>query len=180
VKVRIVLGLFVLGAMVALSMFYLFGSAGAATTGTVTPSVTVESTLSLTLENGTNVQWGSQTAGTTHTGTIQAFVVANTGWKLTVRRTSDVGTDYGLKGADLTNHIPSSNFTFTSVQGSPAPSGSGVTSPTEFPHASNADVWTNGTAALSSRVAVTYSLSIPANQYPQGYSATHTYTLSPS
>ena len=181
-KIKIVLSVFVLGAIVALSMFYLNGSAGAATTGNVSPSVTVDSTLSLTIENGPNVQWGPKSANDTYDGIIQAKVGANTGWNLTVKRTSDTDTDYGLKGADGTNHILSSNFTFTSAKGSPQPSGTfnGITSATEFPHDSNSEVWTGGGATDQCRVAITYILVIPASQVPQAYTATHTYTLTSS
>jgi len=171
-KTRILLGVFVLGAMVALSMFYLLGSAGAANTATVSPSVTVSSTLSLTLQDATNVQWGTQFAGTTQSGTIQAKIGSNTDWALMVA--SD--TIYGLAGADGSHNIASSNLEYTSAAGSPAPTtGSGVTD-LQF-GTSGTDVWTGGTPTGDSGVAVTYNLAIPGNQYPQLYSATHTYTL---
>jgi len=175
VKIKIVLSVFVLGAIVALSMFYLNGSAGAADTGTVSPSVTVDSTLSLTIENGTNVQWGHKSANDTYNGIIQAKVGANTAWRLMVRRTSDPTIDCGLKGANG-DHIASSNFTFTSDLGSPQPSGSGVTTPREF-LTTNTEVWTGGGATDQCRVAITYNLVIPASQYAQAYTATHTYTV---
>ncbi len=84
-KLKILLVVFSLCAMAIVSLFYLFGTAGAATTSTVTPSVTVNSTLSLTLENTNNVQWGTTAAGTTKTGTIQARVSSNTNWTLSVQ-----------------------------------------------------------------------------------------------
>lgn len=171
-KRRILLGVFVLGAVLTLSMFYLLGSAGAATTDTVSPSVTVSSTLSLTLQDATNVQWGTQFAGTTQSGTIQAKVVSNTDWVLTVA----ADTISGLAGADGSHNIASSNLKYTSAAGSPVPTtGDGVTD-LQF-GTSGTDVWTGGTPTGDSGVAVTYNLTIPGNQYPQLYSAIHTYTL---
>jgi len=162
----------VLCTTIVLSMFYLFGTAGAATTGTVTPSVTVSSTLSLTIADSSNVVWGSKAAGTMQTGVIQAAVGSNTDWALTV--SSD--TTYGLAGLDGSHHIVGSNLTYTSAAGSPAPTaGSGVTD-TQFGTAGT-DVWTGGAPTGVCGVAITYNLTIPANQYPQPYSATHTYTL---
>jgi len=178
-KRRILLGVFVLGAMVALSMFYLLGSAGAQTTGTVSPSVTVGSTLSVTLENVANVQWGAKPAGTTQTGTIQAKVVSNANWTLYVKRTSDIAIACGLAGEDGTHHIGKSAFTYTSAAGTPAPGGGPGVTATEF-DITNTDVWTGGTPTTDCRVAVNYSLVIPGDQLPQGYSATHTYTVVPS
>ena len=171
-KIKIVLSVFVLGAIVALSMFYLNGSAGAATTGNVSPSVTVDSTLSLTIENGTNVQWGSKAAGTTQTGTIQARVSSNTNWTLTVASS----TSHGLEGNDGSHHIESPSFKYTSAAGTPTPSGNGIAAATEF-STSGTNVWTDGLSISDCQVAIAYNLVIAASQYPQGYSATHTYTL---
>lgn len=161
--------------LVAIATFSLFGTAGAANTGTVSPSVTVTSTLSLTLEDTTNVQWGTQSAGSNQTGTVQARISANANWALTVSSS----TTYGLAGQDGNHNIPASSFTYTSATGTPAPpAGSGVGA-TQFSDSST-DVWTGGTATNDCRVAVAYNLQIPASQYPQGYSATHTYTLASS
>jgi len=175
-KFKIGLLIVILSAIVT---FSLFGTAGAANTGTVSPSVTVTSTLSLTLEDKTNVQWESKSAGTTQTGTIQAKIGANANWTLTVKRTSDTSITCGLAGADGSHHIPASYFTYTSAAGSPAPpAGSGVTA-TQFDTV-DTNVWTGGTTTSDCRVAVTYNLQIPASQKPQFYSATHTYTLTSS
>jgi len=176
-KLKIGLLILILG---AIATFSLFGTAGAANTGEVSPSVTVSTTLSLTLEDTTNVEWGSQSAGSNPTETIQARVSANTNWTLTVRRTSDTGVaNCGLMGDDGSNYIHSTNFTYTSAAGSPAPpAGSGVTA-TQF-NTSDTNVWTGGTATGDCRVAVDYNLQIPAMQKPQPYSATHTYTLASS
>ena len=110
-KLRMPLVMLALCTTVVLSLFYLFETAGAATTGTVTPSVTVSSTLSLTIEDGANVQWGSKAAGTTQTGTIQARVGSNTNWTLTVA--SD--TTYGLAGQDGNNHVASARLTYSTA-----------------------------------------------------------------
>ena len=176
---RLKIGLLVL-ILGAIATFSLFGTAGAANTGQVSPSVTVTSTLSLTMEDTTNVQWGPQGAGSNPTGTIQVRIRANTNWTLTVRRTSDTGVaNCGLMGDDGSNYIPSSKFTYTSAAGSPVPpAGSGVTA-TQF-NTSDTNVWTGGTATSDCRVAVNYDLQIPAMQKPQLYSATHTYTLASS
>lgn len=172
VRVIIVLLTLVIGSLAA---FYLLGTAEAAT-GTVSPSVTLNSTLSLSLENTENVQWGSKGSGTTQTGTIQARVTANSPWTLTVKRTSDASVaNVGLMGEDGNNYINYSNFKYTSAAGSPAPAGSGVTS-VAFA-ASDTDVWTEGTSTSDCRVAITYTLTIPGSQVAQGYTATHTYTL---
>jgi hypothetical protein len=171
-KPKMLLIILILG---AIATFSWFGTAGAANTGTVSPSVTVGTTLSLIMENPENVQWGSKSAGTTQTGTIQAKVGANASWTLTVSSS----TTYGLAGQDGNHNIPASSFTYTSAAGSPAPpAGSGVTA-TQF-STSDTNVWTGGTSIGECRVAVAYNLQIPASQYPQEYSATHTYTLAPS
>jgi uncharacterized protein affecting Mg2+/Co2+ transport len=176
---RALLALLLILLSTATVAFCLSEITGAATTGTVSPSVTVSNTLSLTLEGTTNVQWESKSAGTTQTGTIQAKVGANTNWTLTVKRSSDTSVaNCGLMGSDGNNFIPSSNFRYTSAAGSPAPAGSGV-STTQF-DTSDTNVWTEGIAIGECQVAVTYNLQIPANQKPQAYSATHTYTLVPS
>lgn len=178
-KLRIILVSLALAATIVLSLVYLFGSAGAATTGTVSPSVSVTSTLSVALENGTDVLWGSKPAGTTQTGTIQARVSSNTNWTLYVKRSSDAAITCGLAGEDGTHHIGSSSLTYTTASGTPAPpAGSGVTA-TQF-DTTDTNVWTSGTATGDCRVAVTYTLVIPGDQWPQGYSATHTYTVVPS
>ena len=174
-KLKIFLLLLVLGAIAA---FILFGTAEAATsTATVTPSVTVSETLSLAIENEKNVQWGPKPAGSHLTGTIKAQISANTNWTLTVARTSDTYVDCGLLGADGNNHIPTSCFTYTSVAGNPIPSGGkGIAKATQF-DTTGTYVWTGGIAISECRVAITYTLKIPANQPPGEYSATHTYTL---
>jgi hypothetical protein len=175
-KLKIGLLILILG---AIATFSLFGTAGAANTGTVSPSVTVGTTLSLIIENPQNVQWEPQSAGSNPTGTIQVRISANANWTLTVKRTSDTSVaNCGLMGADGSNFIPASYFTYTSAAGSPTPSGSGVTA-TQF-STSDTNVWTEGTAIGDCRVAVTYNLQIPASQKPQLYSATHTYTLASS
>jgi len=157
----------------ALSLFYLNGSAGATTvTQTVSPSITVSSTLSLTMEDTANVVWGSKAAGTTQTGTIQARVSSNTNWMLTVASS----TSHGLEGTDESHHIASPSFKYTSAAGTPIPSGNSIATATEF-STSGTSVWTDGLSISDCQVAVTYNLVIAANQYPQGYSATHTYTL---
>jgi len=177
VKIKIVLSVFVLGAIVALSMFYLNGSARAApVTETVSPRVTVSSTLSLTMEDTANVVWGSKAAGTTQTGTIQAVVTANTGWNLTVQATAGYpGTNELVSGS---NRIVSSRFKYTSAAGIPDPlNGTGITTASPFDDSNQTPVWTGGTAYDGCKVAITYSLQIPANQAPGEYTATHTYTL---
>jgi len=181
VKIKIVLSVFVLGAIVALSMFYLNGSAGAADpTGTVSPSVTVNTTLSLTMEEGTekNVQWGGKAAGTTQTGTIQAVIGANIGWNLTVQATAGFSGTNEL--TDGNQRIASSHFTYTSAAGIPAPPyGTGVTA-TPFGGSAGTPVWAGGPAYDGCKVAITYRLQIPAIQPPGTYTATHTYTLTSS
>lgn len=166
---------------VAAFSFYFFGTAGAAVeTEAVSPSVTVNSSLSLIIENPENVQWESQSAGGDPLeGTIKAKVSANTSWMLTVERTSDTSISCGLAGEDGNHNIHSSNFTYTSAAGIPAPSGNGVTTATEFGTA-DTNVWTEGAATGECRVAITYNLQIPSNQEPQPYTATHTYTLASS
>ena len=175
-KIKIAFSVFVLGAIVALSMFYLNGSAGAATTGTVSPSVTVNSTLSLTLEDAANVQWGGKAAGTTQTGTIQALIGANTGWNLTVQATAGHSGTNEL--TDGSHPISTSYFKYTSAAGSPAPpNGTDVTTATPFDGSNQTPVWTDGTAYAGCKVAITYGLQIPVSQPPGTYTATHTYTL---
>ena len=160
-------------------MFYLFGSAGAAATDTVSPSVTVGSTLSLTLEDGSNVEWGSKPAGTTQTGTIQAVIGANTEWNLTVCATAGYSGTNEL--TDGSHRISASYFKYTSAAGDPAPpNGTGVTTATPFDGSNETPVWTTGTAYGGCKVAITYNLEIPANQSPGAYTATHTYTLTSS
>jgi len=162
----------------AIATFSLFGTAGAANTGTVSPSVTVTSTLSLVLENEANVWWGSQSAGSNPTGTIQARISANTNWTLAVQATSGYPSTNEL--TDGSHRILSSNFKYTSAAGSPAPSGQGTSSATAFDGSNQTSVWTAGGATTDCRVAITYNLQIPASQSPGAYTATHTYTLASS
>jgi len=152
---------------------------GAATTGTVTPSVTVASSMSLSIEDGSNVQWGSQSAGSNTTGTIQVRISANTNWNLTVQATAGYPGTNEL--TDGNRRISSSCFKYTSAAGSPAPpDGDGVGTARSFDGSNQTEVWTGGTATADCRVAVTYNLQIPVNQPPGAYTATHTYTLVPS
>jgi len=175
-KPKMLLFILILG---AIATFSLFGTAGAANTGTVSPSVTVGTTLSLTLEDTTYVQWGPQSAGSNPTGTIKARIGVNTNWTLTVQ------ADHNLQHTDG-NHWLGANsatgscsvFKYTSAAGSPAPpNANGITNAIPFDANNQTDVWTGGTATNECRVAITYDLQIPASQYPGSYSATHTYTL---
>jgi hypothetical protein len=130
--------------------------------------------MSLIIEDESNIQWGSQSAGSHPTGTIQARISANTGWNLTVQATSGELTDGE-------NWISSSRFKYTSAAGNPSPpDGNGVSTPTVFNGNEPTAVWTGGTATADCRVAVSYDLQIPASQPPGTYTATHTYTLTPS
>jgi hypothetical protein len=174
-KPRMVLLILILG---AIATFSLFGTVGAANTGTVSPSVTVSSTLSLSLENPENVQWGNQSAGSNPTGTIQARISANTNWSLAVQATNGYPSTNEL--TDGSHRIASSYFKYTSAAGSPAPSGQGTSSATAFDGSNQTSVWTAGTAIADCRVAITYDLQIPASQSPGAYTATHTYTLASS
>ena len=175
-KPKMVLLILILG---AIATFSLFGTAGAANTGTVSPSVTVGATLSLTLEDTTNVLWGSQSAGSNPTGMIQARISANTGWTLTVQATGGWSGNGEL--TDGNHWIPSSYFKYTSAAGDPTPpAGNGVDTPTSFESNNQTNVWTGGTATTDRKVAITYDLQIPASQYPGLYTTTHTYTLASS
>jgi len=175
-KPKMLLFILILG---AIATFSLFGTAGAAQdTEQVSPSVTVTSTLSLTLEDTTNVQWEPQSAGSNPTGTIQARISANTGWALTVQATG--GWPGTGELTDGNHRIPSSYFKYTSAAGDPTPSGQGTSSATAFDGSNQTSVWTAGTAIGDCRVAITYDLQIPATQDPGSYTTTHTYTLASS
>jgi hypothetical protein len=175
VKLKIGLLILILG---AIATFFLFGTAEAANTGTVSPSVTVGTTLSLIIENPENVQWGGKSAGTTQTGIIQAQIGANTNWSLTVQATNGYPSTNEL--TDGNHKISSSYFKYTSAAGSPTPAGQGTSSATAFDGSNQTSVWTEGTAIADCRVAITYNLQIPAGQSPGTYTATHTYTLASS
>jgi hypothetical protein len=164
--------------LTATAAFCLSEITGAAT-GTVSPSVTVTNTISLNIENDTNVQWTNQSAGSHLTGTIQAKISANASWNLTVQAT--VGYPGTNELTDESHKISSSCFKYTSTAGSPAPpNGSGTATTTCFDGSNQTSVWTDGTATADCRVAITYDLQIPASQPPGDYTATHTYTLVPS
>ena len=175
---RALLALLLILLLTATAALCLSEITGAATTGTVSPSVTVTNTISLSIEDGANVQWGSRSAGSHPTGTIQARISANTSWNLTVQATAGYsGTNEITDG----NHrIVSTYFKYTSTAGSPPPAGSGTATATSFSGSSPTDVWTGGPATSDCRVAITYDLQIPASQPPGTYTATHTYTLVPS
>ncbi len=168
------------------SIFSQFSMVGATTdTEQVVPTVRVASTGSLSISGKSNVQWGTSEnplpTGSTQTGTVSLSVTADASWKLTVKKNQD------LRDANINETIPSTNFTFTSGAGTPAPPGTPtyVTSDKKFyisaaeatGDSSNLNVVTDGSATSSSNVEVTYTLNIPAGQ-PRGYyTATHTYTL---
>lgn len=170
------LSLFVLGLIMTLYLFEMAGAVGV--TQTVSPTVTVSNTLSLTMEDTNNVNWGSHAAGTNVNGTIQARISANENWKLVVQATAGYPSTNEL--TDGNHKIPSSRLTYTSAAGDPVPqSGSGMASATPFDGSNQSNVWTGGLATTNCSVAITYNLQIPADQYPGTYNATHTYTLLP-
>jgi hypothetical protein len=172
-KRRILLRVFVLGAMVALSMFFLLGTAGAANTGTVTPSVEVDSTLSLSL-SGT-VSWADKLPGDPCSGTVNAAVVANTPWVLAVQATDGYPGTNEL--TDETHRIVSSYFKYSSAASTTSPpNGTGV-GLTQFDGSNATSVWSGGTPTAGATVDVSYNLTIPPMQPPGTYTATHTYTL---
>ena len=176
---RALVALLLILLLTATAAFCLSEITGAATTGTVTPSVTLTNTLSLSIENGANVQWGNQSAGSHPTGTIQAKISANASWNLTVQATAGYPGTNEL--TDESHKISSSCFKYTSTAGSPAPpNGSGTATTTCFDGSNQTSVWTDGTATADCRVAITYDLQIPENQPPGTYTATHTYTLAAS
>ena len=176
---RALLALLLILLSTATVAFCLSEMTGAATTGTVSPSVTVTNTISLSIEDGANVQWGSRSAGSHPTGTIQAKISANANWNLTVQATAGYPGTNEL--TDESHKISSSCFKYTSTAGSPAPpNGSGTATTTCFDGSNQTSVWTGGPATSDCRVAITYDLQIPASQPPGDYTATHTYTLAPS
>ncbi len=173
-KIGILL-LMVILALVVMAGLTISGRAGTVT-DTVSPTVTVSTTMSLAIEDVSNVQWGSQGAGSSLSGIIQARIGANTTWTLTVQPTSGYSGTNEL--TDETHRIVSSCFTYTSTAGSPAPpGGSGISSALAFDGGNQTDVWTGGTTTADCRVAITYNLQIPANQAPGEYTTTHTYTV---
>lgn len=174
-KIGILL-LMVILALVVMAGLTMSGRAGTVT-DTVSPTVTVSTTVSLAMEDVSNVEWDTpHGAGSSLSGTIQARIGANTTWTLTVQPTSGHTTTNNL--TDGSHSIPSSCFTYTSAAGSPAPSGgSGISSAIPFDGANQTNVWTGGTTTADCGVAITYNLQIPANQAPGTYTATHTYTV---
>ena len=170
-KLKIPLALVALVAVTALSMFYLFGTAGAAQdTKQVIPTVDVDPTASLQITSPSNIiDFGNMPAGSTQTRTLGLAVTANNGWQLTVYKNQD------LKDSLSNQTVTSSTFTFTS-SGAAGPTY--ATSDTVFGIlATPANVVTAGAATAGSDLTVTYKLTVPSGQPAGTYSATHTYTL---
>jgi len=159
-------------------VFLFFGATGAAVTKTVSPSVQLGSSFTLSMNDTTNVQWGSQSAGTSLTGTIKAQITANVSWALTVQATGGDSSTHQL--SDGTHCIAASCFTYTSAAGSPAPGGNGRSTTTEFDGGNQTNVWTEGTPTVGCAVDITYVLNVPGSQPPGDYTTTHTYTLAPA
>jgi len=161
-------------------VFLFFGATGAAVTKTVSPSVQLGSSFTLSMNDATNVQWGSQSAGASLSGTIEAQVTANVSWALTVQPTGGDSSTHEL--SDDTHRIAASCFTYTSCADSanPPPAGNGRSTSTQFDGDNQTDVWTGGTPTVGCAVDITYVLNVPGSQPPGAYTTTHTYTLAPA
>lgn len=158
-----------LGALVMLGAVALFLSAGAtaANPTSVSVSASVPSTIQLSMPT-TAVDFGGAALapGSTYTQSIGATVNSNKSWTLKVTK------DHDLRGAAPTpEEIPSADLTFTSA--STDPKVTPVGTPTEF--GTNTTVC-SGTRGSSLASTITYSLTVPWDQTPDTYSATHVYT----
>jgi hypothetical protein len=156
----------VIVALVVLGAFGLFMSAGAiaATTANVNVSATISSTLELSMPT-TSVTWtGAQAVpGTTVTAPISATINSNKNYALKVTKNHD------LQGA--TESIPSANFTF----GATLPVGGTYNAPAGTTFGTDTSVIA-GARGSGLSTTITYSLTIPWDQAPDTYTATHVYT----
>ena len=162
-KKAVILALVVVG---ALGIFMCSG-AFAATSATVTVSATINPTIELTMPT-TSVTWtGAQALpGTTVTAPITATINSNKAYALKVTQ------DHVLTGIGTTPPtIPTADFTF----GATMPTGGTYNAPagTQFGTAVRVIEGARGSGLSTT---ITYSLTVPWDQAPDTYSATHTYT----
>lgn len=156
-----IIGVAILGAF---ALFMCVG-AFAATQQDVDVSASVASTLQLNMPTTTvDFGGGPLESGQTYTQAISASVNSNRGWSLRVTK------DHDLQG--VTESIPSSALTFGATSGDvrvtfKAPAG------TTFGTGTLVVQGTRGSGISSS---IGYSLSVPWDQEPDTYTATHTYT----
>ena len=153
----------------ALTLFMCVGATGATQPPQqgVSVSATINATLELTMST-TSVTWNGATAipGTTVTAPITATINSNKPYALTVTQ------DRLLTGTGTPQPtIASGNFTF----GATIPTGGTYNAPagTEFGTATRVIEGARGSGLSTT---ITYSLTVPWDQTPDTYTATHTYT----
>lgn len=158
----------IFGALVAFVALGLFVCAGAiaANPTSVTVSAAISSTLQLNMPT-TSITWsGPQEPGTTVTGNISATVNSNKAYALKVTK------DHDLRGTGATPEtIPSANLTF----GATLPTGGTYNAPAGTTFGTDTRV-IEGARGNSLSTTITYSLTVPWDQAPDTYSATHVYT----
>ncbi|MHB8893846.1 MAG: hypothetical protein ACYC99_01535 [Candidatus Geothermincolia bacterium] len=155
----------VLVALVVVGALGLFMCTGALAVNptSVTVSATIPSTLQLTMPV-TSVTWsGPQTPGATVTGDITASINSNKAYALKVTK------DHDLQGA--TESIPSANLTF----GATLPVGGTYNAPAGTTFGTDTRV-IEGARGNNRNTTISYSLTVPWDQAPDTYSATHVYT----
>ena len=146
------------------------GAIAANPTG-VSVSANVPSTIQLNMPiTAVNFGGGPLAPGSSYTQVITASINSNKGWSLKVTK------DHDLLGGTSAETIPSADLTFTSASADPNVTVK-VLTPTEFPTvAQGAATAVGGTRGSSISSSISYSLTVPWDQAPDTYSATHTYT----
>lgn len=158
----------IIGSIVVLSAFGLFLCAGAfaANPTSVSVSANIASTLQLNMPV-TSITWsGPQEPGATVTGNISATINSNKAYALKVTK------DHDLTGTGPTPEtIPSANLTF----GATLPTGGTYNAPAGTTFGTDTRV-IEGARGSGLSTTITYSLTVPWDQAPDTYSATHVYT----
>jgi hypothetical protein len=151
----------------AATALFICAGAIAANPTSVSVSASVPSTIELTMPTTVvNFGGGSLAPGSTYTQGISASVNSNKAWTLKVTKNHD------LRGTGATpEDIPSADLTFTSSTSDPKVTPVGT--PTEF--GTNTTVC-SGARGNNLSSTITYSLTVPWDQAPDTYSATHVYT----
>lgn len=156
----------VIAGILALGAFFLFMTVGAYAdnpTG-VSATAALAPTLQLNMPT-TAVDFGGGPleAGQNYNQAITASINSNKAYRLAVTK------DHDLQGP--TESIPSASFTF----GATLPAGGTYNAPagTEFGTATRV---VEGARGNNRSTTITYSLTVPWDQAPETYTATHTYT----
>lgn len=162
-------GLIIGGVLVGCLVLFMAVGALAVNTAGVSVSANVAPGLELTMSSTTiNFGGGALAPGSVHADSTIATVNSNKLWSLKVKKDTDL--------TYLTYTIPSANLTYTSTTTTPATVHNTVVASTPF---STTDASTCSACDRGSAMSLTmnYSLTVPWENEPGTYTATHTYTV---